>query len=242
MKHPLMILDEIERGLEYHAGLELSGRATINPAELQRLRTAIEELTVENNELSNKLVSQQAQAFPTGVQRIAEERRRQIELCGHTTRKDRTTYRRHELVVAAMAYAKASVDFGLLDGGKPPRGWPWPVDHWKPSPISTRNLEKAGALIAAQLDAVASSLEGGDLHAQMNQGNDTFEFVDRLTFPLARSLAIAITGVYGHPKFMPDQARRIMYRLSKQWPALVKELGSAPWPAYDPSPEGGGHE
>lgn len=33
-----------------------------------------------------------------------------------------------------------------------PNGWPWPVESWKPSPEPARNLEKAGALIAAEID------------------------------------------------------------------------------------------
>jgi hypothetical protein len=30
--------------------------------------------------------------------------------------------------------------------------WPWDAEWWKPSPDSVRNLVKAGALIAAEID------------------------------------------------------------------------------------------
>ena len=35
---------------------------------------------------------------------------------------------------------------------KPPRGWPWEPADWKPDNDPVRNLVKAGALIAAEID------------------------------------------------------------------------------------------
>jgi len=45
---------------------------------------------------------------------------------------------------------------GKLEGEfwklSPPAAWPWEWDQWKPSLDPIRNLEKAGALIAAEID------------------------------------------------------------------------------------------
>lgn len=35
---------------------------------------------------------------------------------------------------------------------KAPTPWPWAAEYWKPSPTVERNLAKAGALLAAELD------------------------------------------------------------------------------------------
>lgn len=77
-----------------------------------------------------------------GVQRIEGERRRQIEIEGWTPEQDISKYRSDELARAAACYAL---------GARPPGLWPWADSWWKPGdPV--RNLEKAGALIAAEID------------------------------------------------------------------------------------------
>lgn len=35
---------------------------------------------------------------------------------------------------------------------KAPKDWPWEIESWQPSADPIRNLEKAGALIAAEID------------------------------------------------------------------------------------------
>jgi hypothetical protein len=84
----------------------------------------------------------------TGIELIAEERQRQIDVEGWTSEHD-DKHEAKELVWAAMCY-------GLYDGvhweGVPPPFWPWDSGWWKPSKDAIRNLTKAGALVAAQLD------------------------------------------------------------------------------------------
>lgn len=83
-----------------------------------------------------------------GVERIAAERQRQIEVEGWTPDYD-DGHDTGDLAHAAVAYIKVTLD---------PQGttitpgyWPWLKSWWKPGdPI--RNLEKAGALIAAEID------------------------------------------------------------------------------------------
>lgn len=111
-------------------------------------------------------IDAEVQALPPwpadGAQRIARERVRQVEREGWSADHD-DAHGRGELLDAAMCYlvAAQAADFGptcvTYDGGyRPgegtPRDWPWHPDWWKPSEDPARNLEKAGALIAAEID------------------------------------------------------------------------------------------
>lgn len=71
---------------------------------------------------------------------IRDERRRQIVEKGRTPEHDDDLAMR-ELVSAAIAYASGDGDL-----------WPWGDESWKPSKDDKRNLVKAGALIAAEID------------------------------------------------------------------------------------------
>jgi hypothetical protein len=91
----------------------------------------------------------------SGVARIAAERRRQIEVEGWTADHD-DDHTEGEMAAAAACYANVTVQYlrGLgID--LPPVGFPgaWMVARWwKPSTDPIRNLERAGALIAAEID------------------------------------------------------------------------------------------
>ena len=85
-----------------------------------------------------------------GVDLIAAERQRQITEEGWTAEHD-DVHGDCALVRAAIVYAnstRATPRFGvaweLL--------WPWDWTFWKPSKDPVRNLVKAGALIAAEID------------------------------------------------------------------------------------------
>lgn len=41
-------------------------------------------------------------------------------------------------------------------------GWPWDAEWWKPSPDPIRNLVKAGALIAAEIDRLERAAPKGE--------------------------------------------------------------------------------
>lgn len=98
-----------------------------------------------------------------GAQRIAVERRRQVTDERHDERKD-AVYRYGELAKAAACYVLLPDQrmLGLSYGmDKPtPILWPWASHWWKPEPDDrVRELEKAGALIAAEIDRILA-LEG----------------------------------------------------------------------------------
>ncbi|HEL7748804.1 TPA: hypothetical protein UL761_000308 [Stenotrophomonas maltophilia] len=93
-----------------------------------------------------------------GVQAIAIERQRQMAAERFTSTHDEQ-YQRGELAKAAVAYAQlAAME---LDAGtrghigwlNPPAIWPWEAHWWKPVD-ARRDLVRAGALIAAQLDLI----------------------------------------------------------------------------------------
>ena len=98
----------------------------------------------------------------TGIERIAAERKRQIEEEGFTVEED-DGWTKGELTDAAICYAMSEEQreyspnpiLSELD-----RYWPWQMKWWKPTPDNRiRDLEKAGALIAAELDRL-QRLEG----------------------------------------------------------------------------------
>lgn len=95
-----------------------------------------------------------------GAARIVEERHRQQAL-GGSIEHDRE-HEHGELLRAAECYITASSGAwshspewkGSHQGYAAP-GWPFEVDAWNPSSEPIRNLEKAGALIAAEIDRLA---------------------------------------------------------------------------------------
>ena len=95
----------------------------------------------------------------TGIELIAAERRGQVEREGYRAIHD-DGHDLGELSQAAAAYAKvASANtrgataeefdaYMMVAEGE----WPFEEDSWKPSDDPIRNLIKAGALIAAEID------------------------------------------------------------------------------------------
>lgn len=88
-----------------------------------------------------------------GADRILAERLRQMDVEGWTPEHDDVEHKNGELALAAWSYLTECAAFGGDPcGDEPPDGWPWDASWWKPSPDAVRNLEKAGALIAAEID------------------------------------------------------------------------------------------
>ncbi len=89
----------------------------------------------------------------TGIELIAAERERQISVEGWTSQHD-DAHAEQELANAACYYADAAalIQHGFTNYDVVPSGWQWEKSWWKPSPDPIRNLEKAGALIAAEID------------------------------------------------------------------------------------------
>jgi hypothetical protein len=105
---------------------------------------------------------------PPGVDLIAAERQRQLEMEGHTPKHD-ALHDREELARAAIEYATPWRRRGAATRGwrNVPVAWPWADAEWKaytgprgadgywtPEAAAgrVRELVKAGALLAAEID------------------------------------------------------------------------------------------
>ncbi len=89
------------------------------------------------------------QKSQTGVELIAAERERQITQEGWTPEHD-DVHDGGEMAEAARCYIPTSFSGELSDS--PLDEWPWEPEWWNPSDDPIRNLVKAGALIAAEID------------------------------------------------------------------------------------------
>ena len=94
-----------------------------------------------------------------GVSIISTERWRQQDQEGWTPEHD-DTYTHGELAMAGASYAMSQY-YRFATSGNPPWSWPWFASEWKPSPDDRiRELAKAGALIAAEIDRLLRLKQG----------------------------------------------------------------------------------
>ena len=95
----------------------------------------------------------------TGIELIADERQRQISDEGWTPGHD-DEHEEGSLAQAAACYAMPLWSRRHDQQGLP-QIWPWYAEWWKPTPDDrVRELVKAGALIAAEIDRLQRA---GDL-------------------------------------------------------------------------------
>ena len=93
----------------------------------------------------------------SGIDLIADERKRQIEK-EHRTAEHDSTHQDEELVFAAISYALPETE---RNTNRWPHYWPWGIDSWKPtSSDRVRELVKAGALLAAEIDRLTALTRG----------------------------------------------------------------------------------
>ena len=99
-------------------------------------------------------------ALTPAARDVLAERRRQVEAEGWTPEHD-DEHADGALALAAACYA-AAAGLGQADA---PSVWPWAPEWWKPTD-TRRNLEKAGALILAEIEridrAAARAAKGAD--------------------------------------------------------------------------------
>ena len=88
----------------------------------------------------------------TGIELISEERKRQIEQEGWTAEHD-NKHVNNELAIVASLYALPPSYRDITLRAIFPETWAY--EWWKPTPYDrTRELVKAGALIAAEIDRI----------------------------------------------------------------------------------------
>ena len=109
----------------------------------------------------------------TGAELIAEERIRQHNQEGYSVAHD-DAHDLGELAVAALCYATVASAQVVEDRGAQQYTpavlarcsdglltWPWSGKDWKPAADPIRNLIKAGALLAAEIDRLQRLAEKG---------------------------------------------------------------------------------
>jgi len=106
------------------------------------------------------------EATMNGIERIAAERKRQIEIEGWDQKHD-AEHTGGELADAAACYADAAASqargAGIQEieccyvGIDASPVWPWDEKWFKLADDPVRNLEKAGALIAAEIDRILAA-------------------------------------------------------------------------------------
>lgn len=96
----------------------------------------------------------------SGIELIAAERDRQQRVEEFDLAHDDEHFM-GEMIGAAMTYAGHAlgiVSNDEIEGADAVEYWPWEEEWWKPSPNPIRNLVKAGALIAAEIDRLQRAL------------------------------------------------------------------------------------
>ena len=98
----------------------------------------------------------------SGIDMIAAERARQkmpVEAGGEGYDLDHDLGHADELAVAATCYAMPA-DARFMRSPGYPLDWPWGIAYWKPTPNNRiRELVKAGAMIAAAIDALQQAAQ-----------------------------------------------------------------------------------
>lgn len=92
----------------------------------------------------------------SGIQKIAQERARQLKVENFSTKEDflRDPNGQEKLIEGAICYLNSP----QLDSKECPINWPFPMNMWKPTPEDReRELIKAGAMIAAEIDRIELS-------------------------------------------------------------------------------------
>lgn len=105
----------------------------------------------------------------SGPEMILNERARQIEDEGRSLAYDLENNERGELAAAASCYALLAAGQSKAErmpGGTPDvvtmaplKAWPWRGAAWNPSNNRLKNLVRAGALIAAEIDRLTAQGE-----------------------------------------------------------------------------------
>jgi len=100
---------------------------------------------------NSKIFFKKGDEMKTGIELIEEERKRQINKEGFTTSTDLINCPNGKLAEAASCYSTTSQTEETK--ADPPITWPWGKGWWKPK-TKLRNLARAGALIAAEIDRI----------------------------------------------------------------------------------------
>jgi len=135
-------------------------------------------------------MANEAQKITPGTTLISLERARQIYAESYDKGHDDIYNSQGQLMSAAADYIGEAKR--VLRGHDPlhdsrglPFGWPWEKAAWKPSPDPIRNLVKAGALIAAEIDRLQRSARERNRQCEVWRivmTQDDIEFIKSMCF------------------------------------------------------------
>jgi len=148
----------------------------------------------------------------SGVNLIAEERARQIALENLSLEHD-DQHIKGELPKAAMCYSVV----GLNKNSHPAGLWPWDLEWWKPSNNPIRNLEKAGALIAAEIDRLQRKSDIVEVSewCKVHEGSGRISYHRNLGNALELGSAMSKSGFLGY--VMPGCDRKDLCPVPWAW-------------------------
>jgi hypothetical protein len=136
-------------------GLDNDEMVEVRANDLYNMAHAIDALSVSDQPAKGV----DEEKLRQGVRLIAAERERQVGEEGWTSEHD-DSHDLGELAKAAACYAKEALYPRTESHRRPPRGWPWESSSWKPTGDPIRDLAKAGALIAAEIDRLSRGQRG----------------------------------------------------------------------------------
>lgn len=153
-----------------------------------------------------------------GIEVIARERQRHFEVEGWTPDHD-DEHVHGELAVAAACYAVEHTDASVRYPDDDPEGsgWPWGERWWKPKG-ELRNLARAGALIAAEIDRLernAKSATGEALPAVTEAGKQERELERVLSLLISYGAIHTVNGVT-YPEGSHAEALKTAERIRDQ--------------------------
>ncbi len=141
--------NDSEAYIQYPDKNIIRGKSAMNTI-LNLLKPKIMSRFLKRDELLEAIEAE----FGHGCAVICIERARQKEVRGYDINRDAALYRNGELAQAATAY---SLDHKVFKGTKKTL-WPWALEMYNPTPDNRkREFEKAGALLAAQIDVEHSN-------------------------------------------------------------------------------------
>lgn len=130
------------------------GKVTVDVRDLRELLHHFGRIDAEL-----RAIHQQAAPLSAALADIAAERRRQIEAEGWTPEHD-DAHSDGQMATAAACYAISAHSPLRYKRIIMPSWWPWDSTWWKPS-TTRRDLVKAGALIAAEIERLDRAAQKG---------------------------------------------------------------------------------
>ena len=139
-------------GIASRRSAEVKSNAKVSRYDYSTAKEIVDEATKVADELVRLLQENDNTFFSMGVEAIRKERSRQVSKEGFDAKHD-MDHKPEDFARAAIAYLYSSIG----EDEKAQEEWPFDKDFFKPKD-DVRDIERAGALVAAGLDMLYSKL------------------------------------------------------------------------------------